>query len=299
MICRKELNHSQALRGSKTCGYIYCSQTFRGEKNSQWKGKIAIRCKYCDSTFQIYPSQLKHYPYKKKGVRKYCSKTCEGLAKRGKNNCNYKEYPSQFCKVCGKVLTRKQIMLKINTCSYECSYKYRDQRGRKGPSWKEVGRKFCPICEKELTHIQIIAGCVTCSLACGYKIASKNLRTFYASHPDFRSRERHPNWRNGSSRLPHAPDFDSYLKEEIKKRDGYKCLLCGMPELETLERRHNIHHIDYDKFNSNPKNLITLCSSCHSKTNYNRRYWQDYFQKLMKKEGKHGDKINFSYAGLS
>ena len=39
------------------------------------------------------------------------------------------------------------------------------------------------------------------------------------------------------------------------------------------------NHIDYDKLNCNPDNLISLCNSCHSKTNYNRNYWINYFER--------------------
>jgi len=35
--------------------------------------------------------------------------------------------------------------------------------------------------------------------------------------------------------------------------------------------------IDYDKLNIKPKNLISLCHSCHMKTNYNREYWRQRF----------------------
>jgi 5-methylcytosine-specific restriction endonuclease McrA len=36
----------------------------------------------------------------------------------------------------------------------------------------------------------------------------------------------------------------------------------------------HIHHIDYDKKNIKIENLISLCQSCHMKTNYNRKYWR-------------------------
>jgi 5-methylcytosine-specific restriction endonuclease McrA len=41
-----------------------------------------------------------------------------------------------------------------------------------------------------------------------------------------------------------------------------------------------VHHIDYDKKNSNPKNLITLCVSCNFKVNFERSYWENYFKSL-------------------
>lgn len=93
-------------------------------------------------------------------------------------------------------------------------------------------------------------------------------------------------------------EFNQELKESIKKRDGYKCVLCKI-SLDELKRKHleeskepqkypapewskkileiqleakaesnlHIHHIDYNKDNCEEENLITLCSSCHGRTN--------------------------------
>jgi hypothetical protein len=56
------------------------------------------------------------------------------------------------------------------------------------------------------------------------------------------------------------------LKKAIRERDHYVCQLC-------LKNGWVVHHIDYDKKNCDPKNLITLCRKCHAKTNYNRNIW--------------------------
>lgn len=97
---------------------------------------------------------------------------------------------------------------------------------------------------------------------------------------NFGKKENHFNWQGGISKLPYPFNFDEELKNLIRKRDNYKCQLCGCPQEECYEKLH-IHHIDYDKDNLNPKNLISLCRSCHSKTIANRNYWINYFQKLM------------------
>jgi hypothetical protein len=85
-----------------------------------------------------------------------------------------------------------------------------------------------------------------------------------------------PNWRGGISRLPYAFDFTKELKELIRYRDGFKCQLCGAPQ-EEFDKRLPIHHIDYDKENTDPKNLITLCGRCNSKVNFKRVNWTKYF----------------------
>ena len=76
----------------------------------------------------------------------------------------------------------------------------------------------------------------------------------------------------------YALDFNDDLKEAIRERDGRKCQLCGKAESECDKRLH-VHHIDYDKLNSAPTNLIALCNPCHLKTNWNRPYWIQVFTK--------------------
>ena len=86
-----------------------------------------------------------------------------------------------------------------------------------------------------------------------------------------------PNWLGGKSHEPYTVDWNATLKRSIRERDKYICQIieCQKPQGATA---HHVHHIDYDKKNSNPNNLITLCRSCHTKTNFNREYWIKYFR---------------------
>ena len=92
--------------------------------------------------------------------------------------------------------------------------------------------------------------------------------------------EKGHNWRGGIS--PYPQDWTDDLKEAIRKRDNYICQLCGIHQNELRERNKklDVHHIDYQKDNLNPKNLITLCRYCHCKTNFDRDYWTKYFERL-------------------
>lgn len=92
--------------------------------------------------------------------------------------------------------------------------------------------------------------------------------------------ERHWNWQNGKSFEPYGLEFNDDLKEVIRNRDRRKCQICKKTELEE-KRQLSIHHIDYDKKNNDPKNLITLCTKCHIKTNYKRDYWINYFKNII------------------
>lgn len=80
-------------------------------------------------------------------------------------------------------------------------------------------------------------------------------------------------WLGGISKEPYSFDFDTMLKESIKGRDKNTCQLSG--EKQDLV----IHHIDYNKKNSNSKNLITLSRRNNSRVNSNREYWTNYFNK--------------------
>ncbi|MBE3101928.1 MAG: HNH endonuclease [Firmicutes bacterium] len=87
-------------------------------------------------------------------------------------------------------------------------------------------------------------------------------------------------WRGGTSKDPYPEEF-RWARKGVKARDGYQCQLCEKLEItekEELGRGFPVHHIDYDMQNCNLENLITLCCSCHGKTNANREYWTDFFR---------------------
>jgi 5-methylcytosine-specific restriction endonuclease McrA/DNA-directed RNA polymerase subunit M/transcription elongation factor TFIIS len=92
-------------------------------------------------------------------------------------------------------------------------------------------------------------------------------------------------WQGGISFEPYDSKFNNHLREQIRQRDNYTCQLCGIPQ---NGRRLAVHHIDYNKKNSHPNNLISLCpspSKCHGKTNHNREYWTQYFNNLLEERG--------------
>jgi len=81
------------------------------------------------------------------------------------------------------------------------------------------------------------------------------------------SQENHPNWQGGKSFEPYPLGWTRTYREQIRYRDGYKCQICSMPEVES-NRRLTVHHIDCDKENINIDNLVTLCTSCHTKLHW-------------------------------
>jgi hypothetical protein len=82
-------------------------------------------------------------------------------------------------------------------------------------------------------------------------------------------------WKGGISNSPYSTDWTATLKRAIRERDNYICQVCS-------QYGWIVHHIDYNKKNCNPDNLITLCKKCHNKTNLNRAYWLKYFKTCKK-----------------
>lgn len=146
------------------------------------------------------------------------------------------------------------------------------RRGEDSPFWK--GRKIirCVACKKEIA-VPINSEQITCDSKCfGTYMSIKYLG------------ESNPSWNGGSSFEPYCIEWTKDLKEFVKCRDGYQCQNPGCWGNCTHLPLH-IHHIDYVKKNCHSNNLITLCISCNTRANYNRKYWQGFYGKLMKKEG--------------
>lgn len=84
--------------------------------------------------------------------------------------------------------------------------------------------------------------------------------------------DKNPAWQGGISFEPYHYKFNKEVKLRILERNNFTCQLCS--EYSKYVKRLHVHHIDYDKKNTNKDNLITLCHSCHSKTNHHRNEWR-------------------------
>jgi len=94
----------------------------------------------------------------------------------------------------------------------------------------------------------------------------------------------HHAWRGGT-RVPYGLEFGRGLREMIRKRDDFLCQnpRCYVPE---NGKKHQVHHVDFNKNHNGPINLITLCNPCHAKTiNGDRDYWIDFYRNLQEMRG--------------
>lgn len=125
---------------------------------------------------------------------------------------------------------------------------------------------------------------------------SNSLKKYYQKHPEagwahrkgkpswnagligYKSGSNHWNWQGGKSSEIYDDFFNNTIhKFFIKQSFNFTCILCGDMNINLC-----IHHIDYNKKNSNTFNLVPLCRSCHAITNYNREFWIEYFQSIIK-----------------
>lgn len=160
--------------------------------------------------------------------------------------------------------------------------------------------KKCVMCDKEFYVAPKNTNQKFCSLGC-YNASKKGKRPTYVfpkgnipwikgkkhslisrqkmskSGKGKHGRENNPSWQGGKSFEPYGLEFNEELREVVRNRDRRKCFICEITELNCNEKLA-VHHIDYDKKNNNPNNLISLCRCCHSKTNANRDYWVNYFK---------------------
>ncbi len=104
----------------------------------------------------------------------------------------------------------------------------------------------------------------------GRKFTDKHRKKLSLSHRG----EKSSLWKGGISSSPYGKEFTLLLKEAIRYRDGYTCVVCS-------NIAKNVHHIDYDKQNNTKINLVVLCRNCHALTNNNRDYWQGRFDKWL------------------
>lgn len=94
--------------------------------------------------------------------------------------------------------------------------------------------------------------------------------------------ETSPNWKGGIACEPYCDAWaDKKYKNDIKARDRYGC---QNPDCwGTMSEDLTIHHIDYNKKNCGPENLITLCRSCNSRANKDREWHTTYYTEIMRR----------------
>jgi len=108
------------------------------------------------------------------------------------------------------------------------------------------------------------------------------------AHLGLAAGEKHPNWKGGISCEPYCEIWtDKEYKDSIRKRDNYKCQNPDCWKTFNPDKALSIHHINFIKKDCNPKNLITLCSSCNSRANKNRKKCIVFYQTIIEEKYEH------------
>ncbi len=260
-ICGKEIKRwpgypSKRPVCSKECNAKRASEDLRGEKSYMWKGdELLIKCLNCGKEFRRYGMRRS---------RKFCSQVCNAEYRRGSKHPSWKGgIPERVCINCGKTFRKRRNKGQTYYfCTYSCAMEF--LQGEKNLKWKADAHMevACEECGKKLTRRK---DSKSRRFFCSFECARKG-----------QTGEKSPIWVDEPKDYP--AKFSRELKELIRERDGHKCQLCGKTQKQN-RRRLSVHHIDYDKMNLDPKNLLALCSSCHTKTTHRRPFYQKLLEK--------------------
>ena len=104
--------------------------------------------------------------------------------------------------------------------------------------------------------------------------------------------DKNPVWNGGSSFLPYCEKFNPEFKERVRAFFNYQCTECGTPQ---NGYKLHIHHVNFNKescCDSTIPIFVSLCRSCHGKTQRNRHYWERHFTEMI--NGYYGGKCYFT-----
>jgi len=174
------------------------------------------------------------------------------------------------CIDCNKKLSRN-IYTRCNSCA---------RKGKLNSNFKGIKKKqICVDCGNSISKTSYYYG----NKRCKYCAAQGKNNNFYGKTHGINTRKKMRKLKiiHGMGYKPYSSEFNCYLKKQIKKRDNFYCQLCNN------QKRLEIHHIDYNKFNCKKNNLITLCKKCNMKANFDRDYWFVYFTYIMENKYEH------------
>lgn len=173
-------------------------------------------------------------------------------------------------------------------CSKKCYLEFTKANPSHNPAW--LGgpiRKICLICGKEyFVPRHRDRDTKHCSRAC-HNLAIGKSRIGKPLPENIKEKISGPNsphWRGGTSKSPWPFEFGVELKRKIRDRDGNKCRICNREYGYRDGRKLAVHHINWDKSDCRPKNLISICASCHSKMKHVLLLWGEQFPNQLNKE---------------
>ncbi len=249
--------------------------------------KVKVICKQCGEPFMVYPSRVRT------SEGKFCkNKKCR---ESRKNRIKIK------CKTCGKdfetylyLIERKNIancdnckkvkVKRVKVLCQQCSKEFEVI-----PSMiKKGGGKYCSNKECKKSRRRVRVNCKQCGKFFETKPSLlKRGGSKFCGKECFKKYNTGENsclWRGGKSRGAYPQEWTNAFKKTIRDRDNNRCMRCGRAR-EEFKKALAVHHIDADKNNCNPTNLITLCEhvsgSCHGLTRGKEELFSKGFKNIL------------------
>lgn len=193
-----------------------------------------LTCPCCNTVFTA----------RKWSKRKYCSSECADKHKW----TGRKTSQIRHCLICNTSFETR-LSKDQKYCSLECS----SAAHVKSAHWQTHD---CEWCGKSFTRYRI-EPVHFCSKPCH--------ASWMTEH---RKGENNPAYKTGRKLANRGSGWQT-KREAVKKRDGYKCQICGRKPKKGEKRVISVHHIKpYREFATSQEanavsNLITLCRKCH------------------------------------
>ncbi len=125
----------------------------------------------------------------------------------------------------------------------------------------------------------------------GLKLSEKTREKMSNARRGIYCAENCPSWKGGISFEPYCSKFNEDLKNRVRAFFNNICVLCGKTKEENKQNLC-VHHVNYDKMiccNDVKPMFVSLCRGCHTRTNNDREYWEEFLT----------NEINKKYGGKS
>lgn len=232
-LCNKKVKKNRA----------YCNVTCRLKHGELLR---TYNCNYCKAVFTVEKGPNKH---KKKNQKlKFCSHDCFGKYYSGENNPSWLGIKEErTCLTCGNIFVIRKSGGKTRLyCNKVC------KSNRIRPEKPKV-KLTCVECNVEFEIIKRVKLAKFCSFDCKNKHHSKRMRD-----------KGNSNYLHGKANNRYPVEWSKRFKEKIRQRDEYRCQVCDLTEKQH-DKKLCVHHINFNRFDLSPENLITLCKYCHGK----------------------------------
>lgn len=206
----------------------------------EFKNKVDKRyCKYCgDELYRKVRWRGELEAPSQFKNRRFCDNGCMRKGRR-------KPIPDKYCEYCEKKLIPKVY-----------------SSGRKEGFSNFIGRRFCDLyCQTKSYRVKF--GKKDC-LACGKELKRKNGE----SSVTYRTRKYCDHKCYSVGIMIDNPTDSARYRRLRNSREKHQCIVCGI-----TEKLHN-RHIDKNLENDSDNNVVTLCSSCHTRLHALLRKWE-------------------------